>query len=60
MLYQDRRALACIQRGILWCGSVVSAIPIVMHFDAQTIAVAAGSATIALLAVYISLRVSVD
>lgn len=52
MLYQDRRALRCVRSGIMWVATLTLAMPIATAIPRALFAVAALSATVAMLGTY--------
>lgn len=59
MIYQDRRALVTVRRGIMWLASLAAASPLVHAVDTNVWAVGVLGAVVSLLAVYVMLLVVV-
>lgn len=59
MLYQDRRALKCVRNRIMWVASLVVSVPLAAALPPTLLAVAALSASAALIVAYVTLLVSI-
>ena len=59
MLYQDRRALSTVARGIMWLASVIAPLPLLVAVPFEVLAVAVLGACAALIVVYAMLLVTI-